>query len=1189
MVNGIQLRWIGLSRRFSLAFTFFLLIGPLSCGSRGLVPDQPSEESVVEVVYSVETYSEKEKIEAGTLVTVVCVVTSNESENADVEVLVELSPTVEDFVQNGVVATFTPKKMGNYSATCRIKSEAIADPSPLEITVVPAPLHSIETKIEKTMVSAGIDVDIHCLGFDVFGNEISNMGLMGTYSDLDFEVYEDVGVDEKVLSSKLRFSSKTGGLFKVHGTQRGEFLVGCRFGYKVSELVEAAVQVDETQPVITDLSPLRITVQPGEPYQTVTSLDKSLRHAGEPVTVTCRVKDLFDNEIADVDTEVSVLAADWSHPVFTGAVVSGHEIRIVRSGSYYVFCFVPGQIAGDESPEILEVKPGKIDSVRVDLLDFDCYKQGARLPLTVFAYDSFSNYIEAPDYQWCVKQGNGPSTCESALSHETIGVSGHPDTGLYFTHPGEYTIRIEIPLDAQTQNVGPYEQLITVDSSPPNILLESVGDLEASNLPDLATLDGRRTGIYVRQGSSDGSSGCSSSGSGSGGCNIGYKVRVEDGESAIGSVWLDEVRQSSVVLQGQTENENGWGLDLVSGHDSRWGFNLISVSASDICGNKTSRRYPLLRSADFRSASILTPGLEPDSLSPLADGEIPKGLSVRLNQPGLDDGKRKESDSFGELDDIASILQYLLQGADIGTLITGQIGQESSGDELDLFPVTAEDKAKIKNCNETSGLSGAVVAVKMDPTDPTRADASLTGVSVDSFTVEDDGRIHFGIGLGKLEVNVEAHACLMFDGQPILPEVVDGTIIVQGLSFQGELELNTNEIMDAGILTGEYESYLSLVTSSILLKWSVVDLNLVFQNNPTFNELFEGVFESVKAALEAPIQEALINVIADLMPELSKTFLSGFSFGTSFALPEPLSGELLLATALRGGAFEVIESTGLNISFDAQISPGHKAEHVPNSAPGSIYRQAQGASFSNVYPFGVMLMDNLVNQALWALWHQGTLKIDNLGSLLSTTGEASSESSVELTPSTDVGCLRPLEFKDIITLNFESLLPPLLMPGKQSSGIELGWGDIMLSGNLNLSHAASMALSSQSYDCDNSDLESVPFQLLVSFKGGVIIEPSSDFSGLEMRFLDSPKVWVEVWEFGGEGHKDEVSDLFEKALGLLLPRVLGGFLQNIPIPTIPLTGVGTEEAPVDGRLKLDGFSVKRLPDGLRLMGGLAFE
>jgi hypothetical protein len=171
---------------------------------------------------------------------------------------------------------------------------------------------------------------------------------------------------------------------------------------------------------LTDPTPARVTITPGDPARVTTTLDRETITAGATVTATCAVTDAFGNAVADAMPTLALA------PAGMGATVAGLAATVERAGMYTASCVVPGA-TGDAAA--FAVTPGLPASLSINRTpDMPLYGRGAAVEVHALVSDRYGNVIPAPTL-----------TYASAPEASSMG-------GAVFTYgrEGRYTITVHV-------------------------------------------------------------------------------------------------------------------------------------------------------------------------------------------------------------------------------------------------------------------------------------------------------------------------------------------------------------------------------------------------------------------------------------------------------------------------------------------------------------------------------------------------------------------------------------------------------------------------------------------------------------------------------------------------------------------------------------------------------------------------
>ncbi|MBJ80763.1 MAG: hypothetical protein CMH60_05530 [Myxococcales bacterium] len=462
---------------------------------------------------SVQTVIDGEQVVAGQSFDVECRVWQDGAVVAGQSAVVITQPEAESVEQEDNRTTLKVTQAGDIYITCETGDGVVRDPQGKRVTVVPGDIAAIETSLNATSSAAGLPVGVSCEGLDAFGNSIADAQISGIESDV----------------SILSAGSATLG-YSVRGTLVGSYPIACFAG----ELV--------------DDSPAILTVTPGALAQSQTSLSPASITPDQNFSVDCTVLDVYGNLVDGSSTAIFVTTADGLSAMDSVQAQNDGTYNIQSAGTYYVFCYVPGTLAGDESPAALEVVPGAPYAWTVDLATTDCFSPNRTLPLDIKVYDAWDNLIEAPP----------------------LSVEFTPATGINLQDDGTYLIEEEglyglsIAIESSALAVG-----ATIDSPRSfDLVVDGLGPEINITTPERAA--------YITSSST----------------TQNVTLSVSDTVSEISAFTFNGVDHISELSAGT------FSLSM----DSRWGLNIIEASASDACGNQTLLSQSYLQGDTFLDA-----------------------------------------------------------------------------------------------------------------------------------------------------------------------------------------------------------------------------------------------------------------------------------------------------------------------------------------------------------------------------------------------------------------------------------------------------------------------------------------------------------------------------------------------------------------------------------------------------------
>jgi cysteine-rich repeat protein len=541
-----------------------------------------------------------------------------------------------------------------------------------------------------------------------------------------------------------------------------------------------------------------------------------------------------------------------------------------------------------------------------------------------------------------------------------------------------------------------------------------------------------------------------------------------DAESDLVSLVVDGVE----LLGGPASQSEAFAVDVLS----RWGLNVVVASATDACGNRREVVHPFLRSGDYAEPAT----------TPASGATNPTAIVAQLNQTGLDDGNRND------LDDLASLAQAGLAGTDWNTLV----------------PVTL-----IPGSAPSCGLFGAANALRV-----TRGTIAAGALTVDSLRATNDG-LRARVRLASLSVPLSVRAWLC-----------TATIVTSYGPLTGSIS-TTNPTLTATIdvtLVGNRAVMTVHSLNPLLSALSVtVDCFAIIQ------WACDGVSDLVVPLLQGIIEDALADALQDEIAPLVEDFFDGFALAERYVAAPPVDVSVNVLGSLDLLDFAGPEGAGrARIGLSAQIHPDARGAGIPDSAPGAIRRGAAAPSFSTSgYALGLWLQDDLVNQALWALWYGGGLDLPDLR---------------------DEAAARGL---DVEALAVFAHLPPVLMPGDEPGKVAFGIGDLEVTALVDVAKLPGAIGSGLA-------------ALTVRASGFVHGTLGVDAAAQKLDFdASGATVEVELLEPHDPALAAVLSPLLEHLVAAWLPSLVQDLVRSIALPVFPagVTGyvLGIEDASVD--------------------------
>ena len=488
--------------------------------------------------------------------------------------------------------------------------------------------------------------------------------------------------------------------------------------------------------------------------------------------------------------------------------------------------------------------------------------------------------------------------------------------------------------------------------------------------------------------------------------------------------------------------------------------------------------------------------------APLTESRLsarhPGGIVAQLNQPVLDDSDRND------LDDLASLAEATLRGLDLNALL-------APGQAL------VEDPIEPSQCSwgQVASDSGYRVGRHSDASRAIILDNPKVGI----LEAVDSG-VHLAATVGNFAFPLEASAgtivCFLFGGVEAAEISVAGTVGASSINVDATISLR----LEDGVPQASMQS-ITLDTVGLY-----VDLDCGWADF-----LCDAITGAFVPLLEGLVEDAIEGVVADQVPSLLEDVLGQLQIDTGFDLPPPIAMRLNLASGFDQILFEGPaggEPGFGRLGLEAQVFPSERATFISDEAKGEILRTGGTANLQpSPYAFGLGLKEALVNQVFWALWYGGGLELNDLLGTLAADA-----------PGDD-------ELDDILELTIRSELPPVLMTGDDDWDFTLGWGDVYLEAAVDLGPL----LGGEG----GEGVLNVGAYLSAMLSAEIDIDPTTN--ELVAIFDQEPMIAVEVVSIDDEGYQGVMSDLLQKVLKLLMPRLLGSAIGSFPLPEFDLSAL----------------------------------
>jgi hypothetical protein len=437
-------------------------------------------------------------------------------------------------------------------------------------------------------------------------------------------------------------------------------------------------------------------------------------------------------------------------------------------------------------------------------------------------------------------------------------------------------------------------------------------------------------------------------------------------------------------------------------HESRWGVNIIKVTALDACGHTTFVQQSYMRS----------PSYFPATTDDVPEGRAPQSFMIRLNQDVMDDGDRND------IDDLATLASAAMGDVDINASLPNVFAQNGNTDatgEIEcgtcVFDWDCWD-AETKETGYKATKNGAL---------------THNAPTIDYVNAVDGG-IHMKLSIENMKLPLHVYAVFDLGSAAGCTTALATGKAYTDNSLSGDIEVDAVRVeATVNLALSEGQVSASMGNVSVQLENLEVDIDLGLLD--FMGGLVDGLVNTVLTTFEGDIEEAIEDAIADEIAPIFGDVLNDISVANTVSLPDPFNFDIELKSGLDHLQFSGPEGSGFGeIGLYSQFYPTSKGATIPDNPEGAIRWDAPDPGFTtDGYTFGIGLADNLINQALWAAWYGGALSL---------TGDAATE-------------FIPLDF-DGASASLEFMTPPVMMPGLGANEIEFGLGDIRIEASVPL-------------------------------------------------------------------------------------------------------------------------------------------
>ncbi len=685
------------------------------------------------------------------------------------------------------------------------------------------------------------------------------------------------------------------------------------------------------------------------------------------------------------------------------------------------------------------------------------------------------------------------------VANPAVTVSTVPSGGIIAENNGRYSVG---------DSDGDYAITATIGGShhAGANLPDFTGDIRVDSTPPLISITSPLRGATLESGTMEDS-------------DVSITGSISDSVSPLKSATFND---QAVSIGGKQKT-----VALSRNQSSRWGLSMITVEAEDECGNFSVLAQSYLRSPAYSplSPDPADPQNPVDPAVQVKPEAVGQALTAQFNQVIIDDGDRADND------DVASLGEAVALNTDLDARLPDilMITPDSNGDgQIDTY----------KTCiGKTTWYGGHKVTKN------------------GTFTYSNPRVEYIKAVSGGLKVK-------MTIDDMRLPIYVEKTVEPGFCILSNKFEKAGTALLEQATLEGT--GAMALAGGKADANFSGVSVNLYHPDAAAglpyldiewwepIDDILDSVLNSIAGTLVPSLKDGI--ALTRLEP-LVEDFFSNFSLATSFTVPAPVNMTINLESGFDYLAFSGPENSGnAGVGLYAQVFPSSRGANIDATARGPIRRNGDRPTFSSSdYAFGLALKDDLVNQALWAVWYGGGLDLDDATSLLS-----SGMDNVELS----------IQFKS----------PPVMMPGRATnqseagiSGpheVDLGVGDIYIDASV-----------------DIPEFGDVDVSMHVSAILGGFIDLKSSTNELILGLDGSnPLVWVQIDSIGEPALQGRVSVLFTEVIRALLPKLLKSVVKKIPLPVVDVGGLAG--LPQSEIWELSDGDIDRLSMHYRFTGSL---
>lgn len=277
----------------------------------------------------------------------------------------------------------------------------------------------------------------------------------------------------------------------------------------------------------------------------------------------------------------------------------------------------------------------------------------------------------------------------------------------------------------------------------------------------------------------------------------------------------------------------------------------------------------------------------------------------------------------------------------------------------------------------------------------------------------------------------------------------------------------------------------------------------------------DAVVVRVGSLIVEMIEEYLEDLVVEQVSSILESFLAGFHVVEHVMAPPPLDVASTVQADLDLLDFDGPPGAGnLQVGLAVQIHPGARGAGLPASAPGAIRLGGSvPASSWTAAPLGLWIQDDVVNQALWAIWYGGGLDLPDLRSEAAARG------------------------LEVTALAAFAHLPPVLMRGEAAGGAAIGIGDLELAVTVDRATFPGAVGSG-------------PAQALLRASAVVEGAPGADTAAQKLTFHASGTTVLLEWQEADAPLRDALERPIEAFLSAWLPALFESLVRSVDLPVV---------------------------------------